>query len=269
MKKQTLTSLVVLGAFILAHFGKKPLLNALGISQNQWTLGGFTLYMAIFYVLIPAVVLGALHGRKNVLRELGWQGSFPKGFAFALVCTLPMLIGYALVFEPTQAPFKKLLITLYTGSFWAGLGEETLYRAFLFGQLYRHGKWPFVGAVLVQALVFGSAHLYQAHDWGQAAGVFGVTFAGALWFAWLWIEWKNLWVNVWLHILMNAWWACFEVSSDALGGVWANVFRGIAIAISVILTLRYLRKQGRKPLQKEPFGNGKMSILNSFQARDY
>lgn len=251
MKKQTLTSLVVLSTFVVAHFGKSYILEALHISRDHRTLSGYTLYMAIFYVLIPALVVGALHGWRNILRELGWQGSFPKGFAFALVCTLPMLIGYALVFEPTQVPFKQLLINFYTGSFWAGLGEETLCRAFLFGQLYRYGKWPFVGAVLVQALVFGSAHLYQAHDWVQAAGVFGVTFAGALWFAWLWIEWDNLWVNVWLHILMNAWWGCFEVSSDALGGVWANVFRAVTIAISVILTLRYLRKHGRKPLQKD------------------
>ncbi len=69
-------------------------------------------------------------------------------------------------------------------------------------------------------------------------------FGGAAWFAWLYVEWRNnLWLPIGLHILMNLYWALFDIESNALGGVWANVFRGLTIALSIIYTLR--KKQPR------------------------
>jgi len=63
---------------------------------------------------------------------------------------------------------------------------------------------------------------------------------GALWFAWLYVEWEeNLWLVIFLHTLMNLYWHVFDNSdSDALGGREANIFRAITITITVFATFR-------------------------------
>ncbi len=74
---------------------------------------------------------------------------------------------------------------------------------------------------------------------GESIGVFSVTFLGAAWFAWLYVEWNNnLWVPITLHSLMNLYWGLFTLEDNALGGIWANVFRGMVIAISIVVTIR-------------------------------
>ena len=73
-----------------------------------------------------------------------------------------------------------------------------------------------------------------------------VTLMGGLWFAWLYIEWReNLWVPIWLHILMNFAWGLFDVSDNAMGGMGANVFRIMTIVITIVVTSRFNRKHDR------------------------
>ena len=94
------------------------------------------------------------------------------------------------------------------------------------------------------AIFFGIGHLYQGNGWAQTAGIFAVTFAGALWFSWLYKAWdNNLWVPIGLHFLMNLYWSIFQVGDNALGGMLPNVFRAATIAITVWLTLRRQRQQ--------------------------
>lgn len=42
-------------------------------------------------------------------------------------------------------------------------------------------------------------------------------------------------------MLINPYWFLFDIESNALGGVWANVFRGMTIALSIYFTIRLNR----------------------------
>ncbi|HPR61515.1 MAG TPA: hypothetical protein PLF35_11245, partial [Prolixibacteraceae bacterium] len=67
------------------------------------------------------------------------------------------------------------------------------------------------------------------------------------WFAWLYVEWENnLWVPIFLHIFMNFSWIFFEVGSNALGGVFINIFRAVTIALTILITILYHKKNGLK-----------------------
>lgn len=70
----------------------------------------------------------------------------------------------------------------------AALFEEIIFRGFLFGMLFRYLKIGFVLAALIPSLLFGSIHLYQGADLISALIVFAVTFIGALYFSWMYVE---------------------------------------------------------------------------------
>ena len=45
---------------------------------------------------------------------------------------------------------------------------------------------------------------------------------------------------------MNVSWVLFDVSENAPGGTYANIFRAISIALTVFYTIRMNRKAGMK-----------------------
>jgi uncharacterized protein len=240
MKKSLIITFITLLVFVVCNYYEGPILRSLPFlysSKAQF----YTWMLLIFEISIPILTMGLLHGFSKALPEAGWYASLPKGLALAFVCTLPMLIGYAVMFDRQPLHWNSLLI----GSLLTGLGEETLFRGFLFGQLFRHGRWGFLTAVLFQGILFGLGHLWQGHSFGETVGVFAITFMGGLWFAWLMVEWRwNIWVPAFLHALMNAYWEIFAVDNSAAGGTWANVFRFSTVGISVIITLLYARRKG-------------------------
>lgn len=74
-----------------------------------------------------------------------------------------------------------------------------------------------------------------------------VTFFGAVFFAWLYVEWNyNLWVPILTHTLMNLSWNLFEVDNSALGDVKANLFRGLTILTAIIFTIVYKKNRNEK-----------------------
>ena len=99
---------------------------------------------------------------------------------------------------------------------------------------------------MLGGVIFGLSHLYQGDTFMESLGIFGITFMGGIWFAWLFIEWdENLWVPIWMHLLMNFSWELFSISDSALGGYGANVFRVLTIALAIIFTVIYKKKKGR------------------------
>ena len=163
----------------------------------------------------------------------------------ALLFTLPMFVGYAIVFDfNRELSWQQIML----GAVFAGFFEELYFRAFFFGLLFRYTRLGFIPAVLLGAIIFGSLHLYQSSDIAEVVGIFMMTFMGAGFFAWLYAEWKfNLWFICLLHTLMNLSWMLFEAGDNALGGVWSNVFRIMTIAVAIIVTLRIQKNARAKP----------------------
>ena len=100
-----------------------------------------------------------------------------------------------------ESPLSLLLWIVLVACFSAGLGEELIYRGFLFDRLLqlkglRGSIWP---AALIQAFLFSLPHAYQ--------GVGGILLTGivGVFFAWLRIAAKwSLWPLVIAHALYDA-----------------------------------------------------------------
>jgi uncharacterized protein len=197
--------------------------------------------LAYLIVGIPLFVATLVLHRTQFFRSLGLSSSLLKGFLTAFVFTLPMLLGFGLLL-----PFNSeiTLRQVVQGAVYAGFFEELYFRAFFFGLLFRYTRLGFVPSVLAGAIIFGLFHLYQSSEPLTMAGIFLVTLLGAGWFSWMYAEWKfNLWVPVFMHLLMNLYWMLFNAGDNALGAAIPNVFRIITIAFIMLGTLYYKRKR--------------------------
>ncbi|MCT4638794.1 MAG: CPBP family intramembrane metalloprotease [Bacteroidales bacterium] len=196
-------------------------------------------------VAIPMFVAVGLNVKfKNIISSLGLNTNMPNAFFLSLFFTVPMFIGYAFVFDFNA---EITMSSLFVSSVCAGFFEELYYRGYLFGQLYRNTKLGFIPSVIVGAIIFGLLHLYQGNDFLSSLSVFLVTFAGGVMFAWLYAEWRfNIWVPVFLHMLMNMSWMLFSAAETAAGNMYANIFRFITIALAISFTIFYKLKSGYK-----------------------
>ncbi len=199
--------------------------------------------LAYSITLIPLLITVALLRKKdeNIFDALGLSQNLLQGLVFGMVCTLPMLIGFYFKFSlNTNVSLNTIIITTISSAFF----EEIVYRAFLFGLLYRLTKLGFLPSALFGSLLFAFAHLYQSSDSGQLIGIFAITFIGSLLFGWLYCEWGfNLWTAIFLHTFMNLFWLIFDVDSNSLGGMYANVFRLLTVLLAVVGTVLYKRKK--------------------------
>ncbi len=200
----------------------------------------------IAYIIVGApIIIGTvlIHRNSKIFESWGLNKGILKAFAFALLCTSPMFIGYAILFPfNTGFSLTTLLATVIAAAFF----EELYFRGFLFGQIYRYTKWGFIPSVIIGAVLFGLVHLYQGTEMGELIGIFMVTFLGGLLYAWVFVEWNyNLWVPIFLHLLMNLSWGLFSAGDNALGGVYANVFRIATITLIIVLTIIYNRRTGK------------------------
>ena len=239
-KRQLLALVVILTVCIIKFFSSainQFLWNDLEAPHFYWSILGQILYYGI-----PAfAVLATFHGPGRVLEEACIAKGFLKGALVGFLFTLPMLIGYAVV---GRYHHETSLLKIVTFSFKDGFREELFYRAFLFGQLFRHVGWGFFPAVAINGIIFGLSHLYQAHNLSESFGVFGITFGGSIWFAWLLTEWEdNLWVPVFLHFLMNLDWDLFGTDSTVVGDLAFNIPRILTVAASIYLTIKWKRSR--------------------------
>ena len=61
---------------------------------------------------------------------------------------------------------------------------------------------------------------------------------------WMFVQWRyNLWVPVWLHILINLSWIAFE-GNDPESRIWANIVRLAAIFLSILFTVWIKKRNG-------------------------
>ncbi len=226
--------------FVIDDFLFKGLRINLNAYIGQLGLSHILTYFITGIPLYVAVLI--LHGAKGFTEGWGLNRSVPQAFLFTLLCTLPMLIGFAFVFKWNQEiTVNQVLIGVIAAAFF----EELFFRSFLFGQLFRYSRLGFIPAVLLGAILFAMMHLYQSQDISTLAGIFAMTFLGAVLFAWLFAEWNNnIWVPIFLHLLMNLAWLLYNVSDNALGGQYANIFRIVTVLAAIAGTVIYKRRKG-------------------------
>jgi uncharacterized protein len=246
-KRQLLALTVILTVFVLQVFSERiNILLGIGKTDTNfyWSIVG----QILKYIIPTIIVLSIFHKPNDILGELGLNKDFLKGLQYAFLFTLPMLIGYFLLgyYNTEQTLIENILKALKDG-----FREEIYFRAFLFGQLFRQVKLGFLPAVIINGLIFGILHIYQAHSIVESIGVFAITFVGAIWFAWLFIEWtENLWLPIFMHFFMNLYWHLFSTENSAMGGLMLNLPRILTIALSIYFTIKIIRKTGLFKINK-------------------
>ena len=244
-KRLLLISLLVIGAFLLEHnFGRWPYYffrPNLALGWPRLAARGLLFY-GIWTVLAPIVVAALIAGPRRWASAIGLDGSVWVAAKVGLISTAVLPITYALI-----APLSSdnILQEIMGGAILPGIGEEIFYRGMLFGLLFRFAGWGFLPAALLGATIFGIGHFYQGNSILEFLGIFGITAIAAIWWSWMYIEWdNNIWVPAGLHILMNGYFAIFDVAEGTLGS-WSFFFiRAVVVLISIWLTLRHVKARG-------------------------
>ncbi|MDD5150464.1 MAG: type II CAAX endopeptidase family protein [Flavobacterium sp.] len=220
--------------------------NAIRESINQVIKNGGISHILTYIISGLPLYLGVIliHNKNKVTDSLGFLGSFWQGCYISLLFTLPMFIGFALMFKlNSEMNLDEFLIKVVAAAFF----EELFFRSLLFGQVFRFTKMGFIPSVLFGALLFGFIHLYQSQEFYESIGIFAITFLGGILFAWVYAEWNyNIWIPVFLHLFMNLAAMTFSATENALGGIYFNVFRTITVLLVILGTIIYKMKKNSK-----------------------
>ena len=248
-KPAWLISLIVIATFIIVDIfttrGSRAIINAIAGDwpglDRVFAYGVF--HWGLPYVLVPIIVTALLFGKSSVFDKLGLNRSALKGLGFAFAVCLPLPLAYG--FTTPLARTVELLPNLLHYAIFSSTAEEVLYRCFLFGLLFRTARWGFLPAALLGGIIFGIGHLYQGNNILESSGVFLITFVGALWWSWLYVEWDyNAWVPIGFHVFMNGWFQVFVVSETALLPIAGEIARAFVVLLSIGLTLALAKRHG-------------------------
>lgn len=176
-------------------------------------------------ILMLLMILGFARSRQESWKDYGidfkwpgWRSAFQimlKAIGlFAAVILVTVMSSMVLAnfgdsppqSDLSQYAFLKgniglLILSLLGVYIVSSFGEEVVYRAFLIGrfsQVFPDGRWKSALVILMSALLFGLAH----YTWGPV-GIFQTSLMGLL-LAIGYLYWgRNLWVNIWCHVLMD------------------------------------------------------------------
>ena len=185
-------------------------------------------------VCLLAVWLLYRSGLRGISRALGLSAPVLPAIALALIASSPMLVGFAITRSLT--PHIDLLPLLFL-TLLSPLVEEIEFRGFGVRQLQRGTGWPFWVVVWPSALLFGYGHVEQGQSLAEMVGLFFLSGAGGVTFAWLVYRWQNLWVAVALHICMNLWWELFSVAKTAIDGWFPFMLQSLTMLLAIVITL--------------------------------
>jgi membrane protease YdiL (CAAX protease family) len=191
-------------------------------------------------VCLLAVWLMYRSGLRGISHELGLSAPVLPAIAFALIASSPMLIGFAVT--RSLSPHLDVLPLLFRAIL-SPFVEEIEFRGFGVIQLQRGTGWPFWVVVWPSALLFGYGHVEQGQSLQEMAGLFFLTGAGGVTFAWLIYRWQNLWVAVVLHICTNLWWELFSVAKNAIGGWFPFMLQNLTMLLAIFITLYRTRSR--------------------------
>ncbi|MGO8995074.1 MAG: lysostaphin resistance A-like protein [Polyangiaceae bacterium] len=175
--------------------------------------------------------------RKSAARELGLVPPVLSPIAVAVAAFVPAVAVLATApGAKMNLPAQDILLSAALPGFF----EELLFRGLVLGALQRDLRMAFWPAAILSSLAFGAAHLLNfgdAQDWGQLA----LATAGGLFFAWLRVRWRTLWMPIATHALMDAAWLIVPQSS-AVGNGRLQLARVLEVAVTIALTARLTKK---------------------------
>ncbi len=243
---QTKKIIILIVLSFATHYFLFLYFKPIKVGIDTITQQGLVSYILTYFIVGIPIFLGTflINKRASVIKSLGLSTNILTAMWASILFTLPMFIGGFSFFKfSRQIDIENLIAATLI----AGFMEELFFRGFLFGQLFRKTNFGFMPSILFGALIFAFGHLYQSENISELVGIFMITFFGAVFFAWLYVEWNyNLWVPILTHTLMNLSWNLFEVDSSALGDVKANLFRGLTILTAILFTIVYKKNRNEK-----------------------
>jgi len=237
-------SLVLLTTFMFCHYLMREFWGdswsdvLLRLDQQSYVLHTLVKYLFIYGPLVlVATFLFKEHAWYDVL-GLNVAGS-QDYFLAAVACCIPMTLGYALLCTELDLSLSAII----TGSIYAGVFEEIIFRAALFGVLFHYCRWGFIPAALISSIIFGLGHIYQGHDVISAVMALAITAIAGTWFAWLYCECGyRIWFPMFMHIFMNGAYGIFGMSGGAAGDLEGNLFKATSIILSIVYVHLLVRK---------------------------
>ncbi len=110
-------------------------------------------------MLVAFILAAVVIKYKEIFSFLGLNGNLLKGFGAAVICTLPLYLVF-----PFYGNFNTELTfqVLYDKCILTGFKEELVFRAFMFGMLFRYARTGFFWAVILPALYFCTLFRFRA-----------------------------------------------------------------------------------------------------------
>ncbi|WP_157676841.1 CPBP family intramembrane glutamic endopeptidase [Chryseobacterium sp. T16E-39] len=247
-------SIFILGFLIYYFFDLFFFKNIQNFSKEHFHSKALAHIIAYSITLIPLIItLKILLPKNNMLDLFSLDKSILKGFIFAFIGTLPMVIGYLIHFKITpKLNFESLFINTVSSAFF----EEIIFRAFLIGILFRFTKLGFLGSIILGSLLFAQVHLYQSPNPTELIEIFAITFLGSVFFAWIYFEFEfNIWIAMFVHFFMNLYWEIFNVSENVSGNTFGNLYKLFSLILIVIMIVYYKRTK------KQPFSITRKNLL--------
>jgi len=242
--KHAINALLIIIIFVFCHYVMRLFW---GEGWSSWLSNideqtGILFIPAKFIFLYGPLVLAAiiLFKQDRLLESIGLNYEGFSHFTLAAVlCCTPMTLGYAFLSSELHLSIPAII----TGSIYAGFFEEVIFRAALFGVLFKYCRWGFIPAALISSVIFGMGHIYQGNEPLSAMMAVTVTTIAGTWFAWLYCECGyRIWFPMWMHIFMNAAYGIFGMSGGAAGDLQGNLFKATAIVLSIVYVEMLIRK---------------------------
>ena len=225
--------------YVMRHFWGDGWSSWLSNIDNQTDILFIPAKFTFLYGPLVAAAI-VLFKQERLFESIGLSfDGFISYTLAALLCCIPMTLGYAFLSSELHLSISAII----TGSVYAGFFEEVIFRAALFGVLFKYCRWDFIPAALVSSVIFGMGHIYQGNDPLSAVMAVTVTTIAGTWFAWLYCECGyRIWFPMWMHIFMNAAYGIFGMSGGAAGDLQGNLFKATAIVLSIVYVEMLIRK---------------------------